>query len=139
MAVLLVMLAALAAGAVIALLVRAGRRESRAEAVRLAEDARREARRSLEAVWTMDDREFEDYIAGLCRRDGCTGVQRVGGAGDLGADVIGYLPDVHDRFGEVGQPTGVIAMQVRQQDVPHILGPVTEPGKGLTGRPTAAP
>ncbi|MEW2219374.1 restriction endonuclease [Streptomyces sp. NPDC006990] len=93
MAALLVMLAALAAGAVIALLVRAGRRESRAEAVRLAEDARREARRSLEAVWTMDGREFEDYIAGLCRRDGCTGVQRVGGAGDLGADVIGYLPD----------------------------------------------
>jgi hypothetical protein len=41
----------------------------------------------------MDDREFEQYIAGLCRRDGCTDVQRVGGAGDLGADVIGYLPD----------------------------------------------
>ncbi|MFD9043998.1 restriction endonuclease [Streptomyces bottropensis] len=41
----------------------------------------------------MNDRQFEEYIADLCRRDGCTDVQRVGGAGDLGADVIGYLPD----------------------------------------------
>ncbi|WP_413754682.1 restriction endonuclease [Streptomyces sp. R-74717] len=41
----------------------------------------------------MDDREFEEYIAQLCRRDGCTDVKRVGGAGDLGADVIGRLPD----------------------------------------------
>ncbi|MFB8392665.1 restriction endonuclease [Streptomyces yangpuensis] len=37
--------------------------------------------------------EFEEYVAGLCRRDGCTEVRRVGAAKDLGADVIGRLPD----------------------------------------------
>ncbi|MEV5983231.1 restriction endonuclease [Streptomyces sp. NPDC052114] len=74
-------------------LVRAGRREARAEKARLAEDARRQARRSLEAVWAMGDRAFEEYVAELCRRDGCTDVRRVGGAGDLGADVTGRLPD----------------------------------------------
>jgi hypothetical protein len=41
----------------------------------------------------MDDRVFEEYVAELCRRDGCTKVERVGRSGDLGADVIGYLPD----------------------------------------------
>ncbi|MFD7132027.1 restriction endonuclease [Streptomyces sp. NPDC059894] len=74
-------------------LVRAGRREARAEKARLADEAQRQARLSLEAVWAMDDREFEEYVARLCRRDGCTDVERVGGAGDLGADVIGRLPD----------------------------------------------
>ncbi|MFE4806426.1 restriction endonuclease [Streptomyces nigrescens] len=29
----------------------------------------------------------------LCWRDGCTGVRRVGGANDNGADVVGRLPD----------------------------------------------
>ncbi|MEV7558442.1 hypothetical protein [Streptomyces sp. NPDC089795] len=28
-----------------------------------------------------------------CRRDGCAEVRRVGGANDLGADVMGHLPD----------------------------------------------
>lgn len=37
--------------------------------------------------------EFEEAIAALCRRDGCRDVQVVGGAGDLGADVIATLPD----------------------------------------------
>jgi restriction system protein len=90
---LLVALAAVIAAVVVTGLVRAGRREAQAEKVRLAEEAQRQARRSLEAVWAMDDREFEEYVAELCRRDGCTGVKRVGGAGDLGADVTGYLPD----------------------------------------------
>jgi restriction system protein len=90
--VLLAALAAVVAAVVVTGLVRAGRREARAEKARLAEDARRQARRSLHAVWAMDDREFEEYVAELCRRDGCTDVKRVGGAGDLGADVTGYLP-----------------------------------------------
>ncbi|SOD67108.1 restriction system protein [Streptomyces zhaozhouensis] len=90
---LLLALAAMAVGTVAAGLVRAGRREARAEKTRLAEQAQRQARQSLEAVWKMSDRDFEEYIADLCRRDGCTDVQRVGGTGDLGADVIGYLPD----------------------------------------------
>ena len=63
------------------------------EQARLAEEAKRRARQSLDGVWAMDDRAFEEYVADLCRRDGCTDVKRVGGAGDLGADVTGRLPD----------------------------------------------
>lgn len=37
--------------------------------------------------------EFEEALAALCRRDGCTSVQVVGGAGDLGADVLATAPD----------------------------------------------
>jgi restriction system protein len=37
--------------------------------------------------------EFEEAIAGLCRRDGCVDVEVVGGAGDLGADVLAVAPD----------------------------------------------
>ncbi|MFF0109753.1 restriction endonuclease [Streptomyces hirsutus] len=85
-------MAAAVAAVVAAGLVRAGRREARAERARLAEEARRRARRSLDAVRAMDDRGFERYVADLCRRDGRTDVTRVGGAGDLGADVTGHLP-----------------------------------------------
>ncbi|MEV5242592.1 restriction endonuclease [Streptomyces cinnamoneus] len=93
-AVLLVVVLAVTAGAVVvAGLVKAGRRESGAEKARLAEQARLAARRSMDAIWKMDGREFEEFIAQLCRRDGCTDVKRVGGTGDLGADVTGILPD----------------------------------------------
>jgi restriction system protein len=37
--------------------------------------------------------QFEHYIADLCRRDGCTDVKVVGGAGDLAADVLATTPD----------------------------------------------
>ncbi|GAA4145968.1 restriction endonuclease [Streptomyces griseoincarnatus] len=37
--------------------------------------------------------EFEAATAELCARDGCTEVQVVGGAGDLGADVTALTPD----------------------------------------------
>ncbi|MER7895544.1 restriction endonuclease [Streptomyces sp. NPDC096046] len=37
--------------------------------------------------------EFEEAIAALCERDGCSGVEVVGGAGDLGADVMAATPD----------------------------------------------
>ncbi|WP_329286861.1 restriction endonuclease [Streptomyces sp. NBC_00691] len=36
---------------------------------------------------------FEHAVAALCARDGCTAVKVVGGAGDLGADVIAVAPD----------------------------------------------
>ncbi|MFJ7999402.1 restriction endonuclease [Streptomyces sp. NPDC096310] len=91
--VVLVVSAVLAAGGLAAVLVRAGRREARAERARLAEQARVQALRSMEAVWRLGDREFEEYVADLCRRDGCTQVRRVGGSNDLGADVTGRLPD----------------------------------------------
>lgn len=41
----------------------------------------------------MGPREFEDAIAYLCHRDGCTNARRVGGSNDLGADVIATAPD----------------------------------------------
>ncbi|WNI28151.1 restriction endonuclease [Streptomyces sp. ITFR-6] len=41
----------------------------------------------------LDATGFEDAIAALCERDGCSDVQVVGGAGDLGADVIATAPD----------------------------------------------
>lgn len=37
--------------------------------------------------------EFEEAIAALCIRDGCSQVRVVGGAGDLGADVLAVAPD----------------------------------------------
>ncbi|WP_239770841.1 restriction endonuclease [Streptomyces sp. CL12-4] len=37
--------------------------------------------------------EFERAIADLCIRDGCAEVEVVGGAGDLGADVLAVAPD----------------------------------------------
>ncbi|WP_282700060.1 restriction endonuclease [Streptomyces sp. CC219B] len=41
----------------------------------------------------MNPREFEQAIAYLCERDGCTDARVVGGAGDLGADVLATAPD----------------------------------------------
>ncbi|MGR6999168.1 restriction endonuclease [Yinghuangia aomiensis] len=49
--------------------------------------------RALAVVDAMDGPEFERHVAALCARDGCTDVRVDGGAGDLGADVTGYLPD----------------------------------------------
>lgn len=47
----------------------------------------------LADVDAMSGRDFEHLVANLCRRDGCSRVRVSGGAGDLGADVIGLLPD----------------------------------------------
>ncbi|WP_327254189.1 restriction endonuclease [Streptomyces sp. NBC_01244] len=41
----------------------------------------------------MDGPAFEEFVASLCRRDGCTDVRRVGRSHDDGADVRGRLPD----------------------------------------------
>ncbi|MFJ9080639.1 restriction endonuclease [Streptomyces sp. NPDC102278] len=41
----------------------------------------------------LDAYEFEQAVAGLCERDGCRDVEVVGGAGDLGADVLATTPD----------------------------------------------
>ncbi|MFE2864925.1 restriction endonuclease [Embleya sp. NPDC059259] len=41
----------------------------------------------------MTPMEFETHLAMLCDIDGCTGVEVVGGTGDLGADVTGITPD----------------------------------------------
>ncbi len=49
--------------------------------------------RTLAEVDKMSGTEFEEHVAELCRRDGCTDVRRVGGSGDNGADVTGRPPD----------------------------------------------
>ncbi|MGR8012340.1 restriction endonuclease [Streptomyces hypolithicus] len=48
---------------------------------------------SMAAVDALSWQAFEQYIAQLCRRDGCTQVVVSGKKGDLGADVVGYLSD----------------------------------------------
>ncbi|MFI0977466.1 restriction endonuclease [Streptomyces sp. NPDC021093] len=48
---------------------------------------------SMAAVDALSWQEFEEYVAELCRRDGCTRVEVSGRSGDLGADVVGLLPD----------------------------------------------
>nr|WP_262987014.1 restriction endonuclease [Streptomyces sp. CBMA156] len=40
----------------------------------------------------MTPKAFEHALADLCRRDGCTKVTVVGGAGDLAADVLAVTP-----------------------------------------------
>ncbi|WP_405557086.1 restriction endonuclease [Streptomyces canus] len=57
------------------------------------EEAVKAGHRTLAEVDMMTGTEFEDLVASLCRRDGCTDVRRVGGANDNGADVVGRLPD----------------------------------------------
>ncbi|MEU7556324.1 restriction endonuclease [Streptomyces sp. NPDC044571] len=41
----------------------------------------------------LDADAFESAVAALCERDGCRDVRVVGGAGDLGADVLATTPD----------------------------------------------
>ncbi|MFE5197920.1 restriction endonuclease [Streptomyces sp. NPDC056601] len=48
---------------------------------------------SMTEVDALSWQDFERYVADLCRRDGCAGVVVSGKSGDLGADVVGYLPD----------------------------------------------
>ncbi|MEU0167260.1 restriction endonuclease [Streptomyces iakyrus] len=57
---------------------------------------RRRAAAAAEVVVDYDaltPEEFEEAIAALCEREGCSGVEVVGGAGDLGADVVAVTPD----------------------------------------------
>ncbi|TQE33030.1 restriction endonuclease [Streptomyces ipomoeae] len=49
--------------------------------------------RTLHEFRSMLPADFEHAVAALCRRDGCSSVQVVGGSGDLGADVVATTPD----------------------------------------------
>ena len=85
---LLLVLAILAAAAVAAAVVlRArvltGRRDLAARVAQL---------RHIGPFLTMSPKAFEHALADLCRRDGCTKVTVVGGAGDLAADVLATTP-----------------------------------------------
>ncbi|MEU1800549.1 restriction endonuclease [Streptomyces sp. NPDC019937] len=58
-----------------------------------AEEENKARERSMAEVDAMTWQRFERYVAELCRRDGCTQVVVSGKSGDLGADVIGRMPD----------------------------------------------
>ncbi|WP_055550634.1 restriction endonuclease [Streptomyces sp. NBRC 110028] len=58
-----------------------------------AEEESKARERSMTEVDAMTWQRFERYVAELCRRDGCTRVVVSGKSGDLGADVIGLMPD----------------------------------------------
>ncbi|MEU2628217.1 restriction endonuclease [Kitasatospora sp. NPDC007106] len=64
----------------------------RAAADRRAFEARAAQLRHIGAFLGMSPKGFEQALADLCRRDGCTGVTVVGGAGDLAADVLATTP-----------------------------------------------
>jgi restriction system protein len=66
---------------------------------------------ALDEILALDSTSFEFFTADLLRRDGCTRVRRVGGAGDLAADNLARLPDgrkllVQDKFYALGNPVG---------------------------------
>ncbi|MFD0371133.1 restriction endonuclease [Streptomyces sp. NPDC127114] len=68
----------------------------------------------------LHHRQFEDAVRDLLRRDGCTDAVQVGGAGDLGADVMATDPYgrrwviqcKHRRAGLSGSPVGSPDVQV---------------------------
>jgi restriction system protein len=92
-AILLLALAAGGTAAGIGIQNRVRRREQarmwKAEQARIQEARSRE----IASYHVMGPRQFEEAIAYLCERDGCTAVQVVGGRGDLGADVKAIAPD----------------------------------------------
>lgn len=54
---------------------------------------RQEQLRNIETYAVMSPGEFEQALAVLCQRDGCSRVRVTGGAGDRGADVTATTPD----------------------------------------------
>ncbi|MFG2916124.1 restriction endonuclease [Kitasatospora sp. NPDC048298] len=78
------LIAAAAVGvAVLRSRVRARQRELETRTARL---------RHIGPFLAMTPKAFEHALADLCRRDGCTKVRVVGGAGDLAADVLATTP-----------------------------------------------
>ncbi|MFD5432594.1 restriction endonuclease [Kitasatospora sp. NPDC127067] len=65
---------------------------SRVRARRRELDARTAQLRHIGPFLAMTPKAFEHALADLCRRDGCTKVKVVGGAGDLAADVLATTP-----------------------------------------------
>ncbi|WP_316519696.1 restriction endonuclease [Kitasatospora brasiliensis] len=55
-------------------------------------DVRTAGLRHIGTFLAMTPKAFEHALADLCRRDGCTRVTVVGGAGDLAADVLATTP-----------------------------------------------
>ncbi|WP_234431861.1 restriction endonuclease [Streptomyces sp. NRRL S-241] len=111
-----VALAALSAGALILLLVKAGRRGASAWAAR----CRRPEGWDIRFLDTLHHTEFEEAVRDLMRREGAHDAVRVGGAGDNGADVKGTDPAgrrwviqcKHRRDGAAGAAVGTPDLHV---------------------------
>ncbi|MFJ4879969.1 restriction endonuclease [Streptomyces sp. NPDC088745] len=111
-----VAIAALAAGALILVLVKAGRRGASAWAAR----RRRPEGWDIHFLDTLHHTEFEEAVRDLMRRDGAYDAIRVGGAGDNGADVKGTDPAgrrwviqcKHRRDGAAGAAVGTPDLHV---------------------------
>ncbi|MEO3763282.1 restriction endonuclease [Streptomyces sp. B5E4] len=86
-------LAATAVGATAVLLWRTDRGLRRRDRRWRADDRISAGRRTLPEIDAMSPDEFEEHVARLLRRDGCTDVRRVGRSGDHGVDVTARLPD----------------------------------------------
>ncbi|WP_425385638.1 restriction endonuclease [Streptomyces marokkonensis] len=97
----------------------------------------------------LSPEEFEEAIAALCARDGCSQVQVVGGAGDLGADVTAVCPEGRrlviqcKRYGDdnkVGsqdlQRFGGTCFTVHEADVALVVttSDFTEPAEGYAAQ-----
>ncbi|MET8828141.1 restriction endonuclease [Streptomyces sp. NPDC004610] len=91
--VLVAVLATVVVGGTGWVLFRAHRRAVGQDRVWRAREEARARELSMAEVDALSWQEFEMYVAELCRRDGCTKVAVTGKAGDLGADVVGYLAD----------------------------------------------
>ncbi|MGO4459946.1 restriction endonuclease [Streptomyces sp. M-16] len=111
-----VALAALTAGALILLLMKAGRRGASAWAAR----RRRPENWDIRFLDALHHTEFEEAVRDLMRRDGAHDSVRVGGAGDNGADVKGTDPAgrrwviqcKHRRDGAAGAAVGTPDLHV---------------------------
>lgn len=86
--------------------------------------------RTLAEVDKMFGTEFEEPVTALCRRDGCTDVRRVGGAGGNGSDVTGRVPDGRTVIIQckhyLGYPGGAVRMLRRRRRTFRVL-------RGLVG------
>lgn len=135
----------------------AGREERYLDLLRLAEFLRRNSKAVMRFEPANQDQEFEvpdwfaltpaefeQAVAKLCSRDGCTSVQVIGKAGDLGADVIAITPDGRKMVIQCKQYRGRVSspdlqrfagtvFQVHQADVALLVttGSITTPAAGL--------
>lgn len=66
----------------------------RVRRARAAAAARRAADRDAATLAALSPRGLEELVGRLLVYDGCTSVEVRGGAGDLGADVVGHMPGV---------------------------------------------
>ena len=73
--------------------VRRQRRRQLAEAQRQQAEIQAARALAIETYHAMNARQFEEALAYLCRRDGCSEAYVTGRTGDLGADVLAIAPD----------------------------------------------